>query len=190
MCEREGSSHKSKPKDRAVPATSHPQGSMPFRSIFTVQHGTMMPITSTHPSSPTMSPLYRAKPPKETATADEGGVIFHIGKSHQSMMKLERNYKSLEADPSYDQHSSGLTSHLKCSFFFPFLAFRATSPAQTILAQSLLPLHQIPFFFYIYFLVLELDPATRENRPKCIQHPSSPSLSFSASLVILKHSYL
>lgn len=120
MCKREGSSCKSYPKDQAVPVTSHPQGSTPFRSIFTVQHSTMMPITSTHPSSPTMSPLYTAKPPKETATADGGRVIFHIGKSRQFMMKLERNYRSLEADPSYDQHSSGLTSHLKCSFFFHF----------------------------------------------------------------------
>lgn len=120
MCEREGSSHKSKPKDQGVPATPNPQGSMPFRSIFSVKHSIMTPITSTHPSSPTMSPLYRAKPPKETATAEGRGVIFHVGKLHQSMIKLERNYRSLEADPSYDQHSSGLTSHLKCSFFFHF----------------------------------------------------------------------
>ena len=103
MCEREGISRESKPREQAVPATPNPQGSIPFRSIFTVKHSIVTPTTSTHPSSTTMSPLHRAKPPKETAVADGGEVIFHIGKSDQSMKKLERNYRSLEADPSYDQ---------------------------------------------------------------------------------------
>lgn len=50
-----------------------------------------------------MSPLRGAEPPKETATADRGEVIFHTGTSDRSMKKLERNSGSLQTDTSYDQ---------------------------------------------------------------------------------------
>lgn len=103
MCEKEGRSHGSKPSNQTIPVTPNPQGSIPFRSIFTVKRSIVMPSTSTHPPSPATSPLHGAQPPKDTAVADRGEVIFHVHKADQSMKKLERNYRSLEADPSYDQ---------------------------------------------------------------------------------------
>lgn len=71
MCEREGSSQESRPRDQAVPATAKPQGSVLSRRVFTGQHSIVTPVTSTHPSATTMSPLHGAKPPKETAMQTE-----------------------------------------------------------------------------------------------------------------------
>lgn len=68
--------------------------------------------TSSHPSSTTMSPLHRAKPPKEIDPAEGGEANYCKDKSYQSN-KLERKYRCLQANHSCGQQAGISEGFLK-----------------------------------------------------------------------------
>lgn len=81
MCEREGTSCESKPKDQVLPKTPNLQSSVPLWSIFTLkQHH------HTHPISTTVS---QEKVTQEIEAAGGGEAGYCKNKSYQAMKKLE-----------------------------------------------------------------------------------------------------